>query len=588
MALYLENFDLDFFREDEDMLMGLMGHVAKEGKGITGYYGLPYLNLHYGDVQMILRTDHREDGEGLEVQGLDTHAKGNAVWECRLNSIDINKNERDKLSRRVMVTRLDGSGGMAVVTLVNADVLPSFLEDDTIKMQMIGFPELIQYFEDEDAYAESQPSLRGGQKFMLSEGSVFPSGFMRNRSPEDPDFESDEHLDDITNIRGTVKRCYYGKFTLGEESHDTFVFCDIDTEYGPLQLVHTIGQVEEGQRKNMKPGSVVNFYGLLSGDVAIYEYEKGVARDAAHDLAALRYMFSGNDPERIRSILSDDCVYLVEYNGSTYTGPDAIIERLKTVQSDHSEKYYAHMATITEIDPGDKELAYPIGTRCLVLASGEETKYESIAFIDVNDDGNICRIITSVEPRYRFSVDEKPHKKNIFEDVKLPESVAEPILMRARFHAVIDESITDEAVINDTEENKSYEDNVHQMLETMPSGDEAGREKLLANLFGYLFAKAAEMEYSQEHPTGFRGIFHSRLTASYTPNDAWNGVIQSTLSKDRHEKLEGIMDLGRQFYKDFKFFQENCANEEYADNLMRALVLVQRLGRFYSRKGLGW
>ena len=588
MALYLENFDLDFFREDDNTFMGLMTHVAKEGIGITGYYGLPYFNLHYGDVQMILRTDHREGGDGLEVRGLDTHAKGNAIWECRLNSIDINRKERDKLSRRVMVTKLDGSGGMAVVTLVNADVLPSFLEDDTIKMQMIGFPELIQYFENEDAYAAVQPTLRGGQKFMLSEGSVFPSGFMRNRSPEDPDFESDEHLDDITNIRGTVKECYYGRFTLDDESHDTFVFCDIDTEFGPLQLVHTIGQVEESQRKNMKPGALVNFYGLLSGDVAIYEYEKGIIRDTEHNLAALRYMFSGNDPDRIRSILSDDCVYCAEYNGSTYTGPDAIIERMRFVQGDHSEKCYAHLATITEIDPGEIELAYPIGTRCLVLASGEETRYESIAFVDLNDDGNVCRIVTSVEPRYRFRIDEKPKKRNIFEDVKLPESVAEPILMRARFHAIIDESIADEAILNDTEENKAYEDNVHRMLETMPTEADVDRDRLIANLFGYLFAKAAEMEYTREHPSGLRGIFHSRLTASYTPDDAWRGVIQSTLGKDRHKKLEDIMELGRQFYKDFKFFQDNNTSEEYDDNLMRALVLVQRLGRFYSRKGLGW
>lgn len=587
MALYLENYGLGFIAEDEKTINGFMAQIAKEGEAITGYYGLPYLNHHYGDVQTILRTDYREEGDGLTVTGLDTHARGSAIWECRLNSFDINLKDSDKLSRRVMITRLDGSGGMAVVTLVNADVLPSFMEDDVIKMQMIGFPELIQYFADEDAYAEVQPTMPGGQKLLLSEGSVFPSGFMRNRNPEDPNFESDEHLDDITNIRGIVKGFHIGKFAIGEESHDNFIFCDVDTEFGPLQIVHTVEQVEEAQRKNMKAGAIVSFYGLLSGDVAIYEYEKGVVRDAAHDLAALRYVFSGNDPERIRSILSDDCVYLARYNRLSFTGPDEIVERLKIVQRDNTEKHYVHPATIAAIDQGETELTYPVGTRCLVIATGKETNYESIAFIDVNDDGNVCRIETSIEPRYHFTIDEKPKKKSLFDDFDPPESVTEPILLRARFHAVIDESVSDDDVLGDAAEDDVYDGNVRRMLETMPEEQDADRSELLSNLFGYLFAKAAELEYSSEHPSGPEGVFHSTLSASYVPDDAWNGVIRSTLSEEMHPKLEAVMKLGRQFYKDFKFYQETNESEAYDDNLMRALVLVQRLGRLYSRKALG-
>ena len=71
MALYLENFNLEFFLEDEDTLTGLMAHIAEKGKGITGYYGLPYFNMHYGDVQIILRTDYSDGGEHLEVISAD-------------------------------------------------------------------------------------------------------------------------------------------------------------------------------------------------------------------------------------------------------------------------------------------------------------------------------------------------------------------------------------------------------------------------------------------------------------------------------------------------------------------------------------
>ena len=585
MALYLKNFNLDFLAGDEDTFMGFVSLAAKEGKGITGYYGLPYINQHFGDVQMILRLGHRENGEGYEVQGVDSHAQGRAIWECRLNSMEINRKDADVLSRRIVVNQLNGKS-MAVVTLVNADVLPSFLEGDTIKMQMIGLPEIIEYFEDEEAYAATQPELQNGHKLLVAEGSVIPSGFMRNRNPDDPEFESDEHLDDLTIIRGTVNSFQHGRFGINGELHDTFVICNIDTVFGPLQIVHSIDQVKEEQRKNMKKGAVVNFCGLLSGDPAIYEYDKGIIRDEEHDLAAMRYMYSGNDPERIRSILSDDCVYYTEYHDMTFTGPDAIIERMKIVQRDHKGKYYAHLATIDSVDDGDKELDYKKGKRCIILASGEETKFESIAFIDINDDGYISRILTTSEPRYRFVVDKKPEPENPLEDVKLPESVVEPILLRARFYGVINEETADEAVLSDTKEDAIYKDNACLMLEAMPETTDKESEELLTNLFGYLFAKAIEMEHNQKYPSGDRGIFNSEISASYAPDDAWEGKIHSVLDDPLHEKLVAAMELGCQFYKDFKFYQENIGHEDYDDNMMKALVTDQRLGRLYSEKCL--
>ena len=410
MPLFMENFGLDFLTENEDTIRGLMADVAEKARPIMGYYGLPYLNHEYGDVQIILHTERRPEDGVLEVVGMDSHAAGRAVWEVRLSGPNMNHKDTDRLSRRVIVTRSDG-GGMAVVNLVNADVLPGFLEDDSIKMQVIAFPELIEYFQDEDAYADSQPSSKDGGKWLLGEGTVFPSGVMRNRNPNSPEFDTDERLDDIVTVRGIAKSLVYGKLEMGSEEQNPFIYCDIDTEFGPLEIVHTIAQVEEAQRKNLRPGSVVVFCGTISGDVAIYEYEKGIVRDEAHNLAVLRYIFTGNDPERLRTILSENTVYLEEYSGKSYAGPDAIIERLQFLQKDHSVKYFAHMATIISIDDGEETLPYSVGKRCIVLASGEETKYESIIFIEVDSNGNICRLVTSGNPRYHFAIDEKSDSK---------------------------------------------------------------------------------------------------------------------------------------------------------------------------------
>ena len=407
MPVYLENLNMDFFRESEEAYGSLMGLAASEGKAITGYYGFPYLNKHLGSVQIVLRTGFREPSDEVEGrcicgEGIDTHTAGNSVWEVRLHEMNIDRKDADLLSKRVVVTRMDGDA-MAVVNLVNADVLPSFMENDVVKMQMVAFPELIEYYKDEEDYASHQPDTKDGKKFLIAEGSVFPSGLMRNRNPNSSEFESDESLDDLTAVRGIVKGLYWGKVEFEGEVHNAYLKCIIDTNFGELEIVHTVEQVKEELRCNMVIGATVLMYGTLSGDVAIYEYDQGIIRNEKNNLAAMRYMFSGGDPERIRSIISKDAVYLAQ-SGRTYEGPDAIISQFKYVKSENSDKYFAHFAQINTVDEGEEALDYGAGKLCLVLATNEETHYESIAFFDYDDEGNICRIVTSTNPRYHFKI----------------------------------------------------------------------------------------------------------------------------------------------------------------------------------------
>lgn len=406
MPLALECFGLSFL-EEEETFGDLMGFVARNGKPIVGYYGTPYFSHKFGSVELILRTARCKDGEGLEALGMDSHASGKAVWEVRLSSMNIQPRDADLLERRIVATHSNGNSGMVVVNLVNADVLPGFAEGDLVKMQVVGLPKIIRYYPDEKAYTEDQASTVNGKKVVLHEGSVFPSGLMQNRNPDSPNFESDERLDDIVHIRGTVKELYYGTFEMDGVKENTFISCFIDTSFGPLEIDHCIAQVDKAQQKNIRVGAVVDFHGIISGDVAIYEYENGLIRDEAHDLAVLRYAFTGGDMERLRSILAEDAIYCAEYYNECYKGPDAIIARLKLVQESHLQQYFAHWATIASVDESAGPAAYGIGKRCLVLASEEENQYESIVFIDTDDDGNIIRIITSIDPKYQFVIQKK-------------------------------------------------------------------------------------------------------------------------------------------------------------------------------------
>ena len=405
MADFMELYGLDHLVETEAKVQGLWRYIAQEGKAITGYYGFPYLNQHFGNVQLILRTI-RNDEKQLEVVGMDTHSSGPCVWDVYLSDMNIVRKDADVMERRCVVMRKSDGGGMAVVNIVNADVLPSFDEGEEIKLQMIAFPSFIEYFKDEDEYASAQPENRSGKKVLLADGSMMPTGLMRNRNPESDEFETNDYLDDLMLIRGTVKKLYHGVFELDGEKHNTYIRCFIETQYGDLEIVHTINEVKEDQRTNIRVGATVSGIFTLSGDAAIYEYDRGIVLDEANDLSILRSTFAGADPERIRFVFAEDANYLAEYNNTTYTGRDAIVDRFKYIAEVATDKCFAHMATIVSVDEGNEHLPYDVGKRCIVMAYGEEHKYQTIAFADIDAAGRISRLVTSENSRYHFRIDE--------------------------------------------------------------------------------------------------------------------------------------------------------------------------------------
>lgn len=579
MAFCIESMGLDFLTETEEVTRGLIGGVIQEGQALVGYYGHPYFHKDFGDAEVIVRTIRKDAEKNLEVTGMDTHAGGNCVWDVCLSDINVSRREADALERRCAVRKSDGSG-MAIVNIVHADVLPCFDEGEEIRLQMVAFPSNIQYFADEKAYEADQPESENGRTWLLADGAVFPIGFMQNHDANGDAPESNEDLDDLMLIRGTVKGLYRGMAKFGDAELQTFIHCIIGTDFGDLQIVHTIDNVPEEQRDNIRIGATVNGAFILSGDAAIYEYDQGMILDEEHDLRLLKGTFNGADPERVRYTFAENATYISEGNGDTCVGRDAIIERFKWVLENAGERCFAHMATIVSIDEGDEQLPYSVGTRCTVLAYGEETKYASIAFVDTDQDGRINKLTISRNGRYHFQIDEKKCPKNPWDDIEIPKSVVEPIVFRAQYHGIIDENLGPEAVLENGENYNTYTDNARRMLEAMPQESEADQ---LPNLFGYLFAKATEAAFTERRQDQER---KGGLIVSYAPGDAWNGVIHTLLLPDQEKKIAKAMELGKQFAKDFGLFHpaDEPHNDTYDKDIMQALIVVQQLGELYTPK----
>ena len=589
---FFDQFGLDYIKESEETEMGIISYIASNGEAISGYLGLPYINHHLGDVQVVLHTERKgylaqeadeeiedDDKDTLNMTNIDTHVRGDCVWNLRCTGINLTPKEAPRTERRYLFTGAEEHTGSFPVNIVNADVMPSFLEDDIMKIQAAGYAEVIEYFESEEEAGDIFPENEVGRKIGIEPGSLFPLGFMHNHHVDEngETLDDDPYLDSIVMLTAEVKQIFWGKTQIADfEDEHSFIRCKVDTIAGELEIIHSVDQVDEEQRKLMKVGSFIRTQCILCGDVAIYEYENGIIRDEEHNLRTLRGVFDGGEsPERLRRILANDVAHRGDLNDVSVIGPDAVIDRFKYVQDNANVEYIVHMATITEVDEGDQKLPFEEGKRCLILAADQADNFESICFIECNEDGNITWIHTTNESRYRFSIDPPPFLDDPFEGIDFDQSFEKAIINRAKYHMFIDMELDPEVFLQ-AEESPQWESNAVRMLDVWPEDVPKWDNEKLENVFGYLFAKAIEYSYHEAHSE----IGRDRSLASYSPNDAYEGLLESQFEEEMHNRLEIAMKYGKQFTTDFTLNVKEESARDYEKELVRALILVQRIGSF--------
>lgn len=567
----LYDYNLGFFAENENALFNLLGKAAHEGKAIVGYYGCPYINTHFGNVQFILHTQIKPEGKEIRISTWDIHNAGSCIWEVRLGSMDLDPEDSVKTEKTCAVSRLDGRG-LTIVKLLNADVVPSFDENEIIRMQVVAHPDVFDYYEDEDSYMESCPKNELGKSFCLGDGSLIPLGLLVYRNIDSSSFEKEKDQDDRMWVRGTVKCFRLGSFKLDEDMDVPYVRCIIETEYGDLEIVHAYDQVKEEQRPLLKQGSIFTGVVSIAGDVAIGAYEKGIVRDVENHLKLLKYTMTGKgDAERLRLVLSDDVVYESQVIGKTFSGKDAVIERLRYVHDNNTEDYHGYLATIVSHARESEEL-YPAGTRCMVLGLGPGANYESILFIEMDEENNIRKIVTSQDDRYQFSIDRLPESLDAQDSFETPETYQKAMILRA---TLIGADIEEEDLPVEPE-----------LLEALffPAGTivteavkrDTWNEATVVNLFTYLFSKASERKWMADSGEG------DPSTVTLSVEDAIDGRVE--LAVQDKDRFRHVFMHGESFYKDFARYYpfEPEPDEAYIDEVIKALALVQWIGDGYA------
>ena len=527
MATAFDNFGLrDLVAKPEDALR-LASLAAVDGRKIRGYSG-NYFQYNMGDASAIVRTAMNYGTDESELLGMDTHAASDCFWDCVLAQ-DISPAHYDPLERRVLVT--GGGGGMAAVELVNADVLPAFYPGAPLRLNMAAFPQWVDYAADEEGYKALQRTKPDGENLILAQGGVFSCGYVLTADPAAPK----THLEpNFVQLRGLVTDVKAGKTYMGLEPMTTFVRATVDTRFGPIEVCHTGDMVAEDQKELVKAGSTLSALCILSGDCAVGERDGGFCPGEEEDLQLLRWFFERGGADRLRPALHSDCTYRSEYGDRELRGVEEIIALLKEVEAalDDESRYFAYPAHITRVEEGgEAPAAYGPGKRCLVLAQGGPEQYVALCFVETDSLGRIRSILLSRDGRYHF--DREDRQEDPFAQTEAPKDALEALLPFAVMGGMVAEA---EEITADTAQFPAYEAAAKERLQEALTLE----EEALRDLFAQFFARTAG----------------------------------------------GDGEMGAQLWEGFALYRRLARPDAaaYAQQLLNALVLVQRLGALWKDK----
>lgn len=212
------------------------------------------------------------DGEELRIIGTDTHLAGRCLWNA-IPFFNATPKDADELSAVVACTN-QAQDGVFVAHLMNAAVLEELQEGQSLAMQVVAFPFVLESYADREAYERSYAANPDASAFpmLLTDKRIFPLNFMMKHDPDIPEERRNHNLsDDVVLCCGPV-------LELRESSHSdpdqerSFLIATIATQFGHLDVAF----VREMCTGTCERGSYLVFSGMLSADVAVEGKENWV------------------------------------------------------------------------------------------------------------------------------------------------------------------------------------------------------------------------------------------------------------------------------------------------------------------------
>jgi len=269
MPVFVRNLNLEFLTEKGLLKNDRMQQMYEQAKWrhAHGAYYLTYAMP--SGVQFIFKTV--QDGENLRVVGTDTHLSGRCTWNA-IPFMNVTPPDSDDLTAVVALTNV-AQDGVFIAHLMNAAVLPTIEEGQSLAMQMAAFPLAVAVYDSREAYeiAASKATVDDGQPIILSDRRVFPLNFMLKHDPDVPEDQRNQNLrDDIMLVCGPILEVQRKVHVDEDSAGASFLVATISTQFGHLDVAFTTDMLAQA---SCEKGQYLVFSGIFSANVAIEGFE---------------------------------------------------------------------------------------------------------------------------------------------------------------------------------------------------------------------------------------------------------------------------------------------------------------------------
>ncbi len=268
MPIFIRNFSLSHLVKDGQLDSDILMDLYKDSAWRHAHGAMYMVHQSDNNLQFIFRAI--KDGDDIRILGTDTHYKGKCIWNG-VPFFNATDKEADVLSATVAITNNDQSA-VCITHLMNAAVLPELEQGSTLEMQVVGFPLLIESYENREAFERAYTNEEGTSPWplLITDQKILPLNFMLAHDPEIPEEKrADKENTDVILLASTVLNIEKKE---GMAEGTSFNVATVMCEFGHLELIYS----DEMVSGEISKGSYLVCSAILQGDVALGEYENWV------------------------------------------------------------------------------------------------------------------------------------------------------------------------------------------------------------------------------------------------------------------------------------------------------------------------
>ena len=417
MAIELEAFGLlELLKQElgERWQAGLLSWLLGRGRILPAYCGA-YRLVDHGTITVSLHLVNYPDKD-WKLAGVDFHAMGRCVWELEAEQ-SLDPEENDPLRVACICKSPTKAAGLVLMELVNGDVLPSLAAGTRFKAQVCAVPLEMCLFRARGKrkpgglgswFAFSRDGMTNAQREYFGPGALMPLGVIAAMGPTPGVREARRFPPNAVYAEGTITALTPGGPAVNGILVPTYLRITVATTFGPLDVVVNKEMARRRfGRSGPQVGDAIEMICLISGDVAVEEYETGRIDDEDHLLALWEDACFNRRLERLRRFTAPSVAYVSEWNRHTWRGQEEVFAQIRRIHDTTSHPYIGQPGTVTATTQSAHEPRppFPVGKRCSTWRDRRTGETLGTLFLTLDAHNRIARATVSQNPDYHVMDD---------------------------------------------------------------------------------------------------------------------------------------------------------------------------------------